>query len=906
MRFVSKSDVARDGMTRLQSGDSNMGLQPGTRLGPYEIIAPIGAGGMGEVYRARDPRLNREVAIKVLPGDRLGDEGRRQRFLREARAAATLTHPHIVTIHEIESAEGVDFLVMEYVRGKSLDALIPRGGLRLGETLRIAIAIADALSAAHARGIIHRDLKPANVMVGADGAVKVLDFGLAKLLHEEDEPSDPAASTQLAEHLTAVGQRMGTLAYMAPEQASGEALDARADIFSFGAMLYEMATGQRAFAGKSPAETLSAVMEKQPAAPSTLVPSLPRDLERVILRCLRKEPARRFQAMADLKVDLSEIKEESDSGHPAQLAPIGRRPGGSRVLLLSVTIATLVLVSASAGWWWIAGRRSDARRGVGTTPAAGRLTRLTFGNGAQIDPTLSPDGRFVAYASDVSGNFDLWMQPIGGGEPVQLTSDPAHEWEPAWSPDGQQVLFRSERDGGGLYLLSISDRHLRRIATFGHAARWSPDGKHVLFASMSPKLGPSQFWISDLEGDPRPLSASLTVQQSNGAIDWLNTAELLVLYEQEGRLAAFSIDSVSGSSRPFSIAGEVSDEVARLGLEVRKTERLAWGVDGRALYFVGVTNAVADVWSVSVDRQSSRTTNGPRRVTTSQEVEGGLTSSANGSRLAFSVGDPTTRVWLYRLSADGRQTTGAGEPVTAPDIEAVNPALSPDGTRLAVLARRIGGQSVEELLEQNLASAKTRTLLRVDPRDNVWTVRWAPFGDRLSYRFFEEREGRVHVSIRLLDVKTGVETELTTPLLLRDGEVAFEDPWSWSRDGRSIAATSSRYVPGQVALALLALDAAPMRSVPRTCSRRAIRSGGGEETFRPMAVGSVTTKPVPSWRTARRWASFRRGPGRRILSLEEGGTTNPAGRPTAAGCTSSRPETVPSTSGVSTSTPIGA
>src|SRR5262245_15049596 len=247
-----------------------MALGPGARLGPYEILGPIGAGGMGEVYRARDPRLDREVAIKVLPTDRLADEGRRQRFLREARAAATLSHPHIVTVHEVESADSVDFLVMEYVRGKSLDAMIPRGGLRLGETLRIGIAVADALAAAHARGIIHRDLKPANVMVGTDGAVKVLDFGLAKLLHEDDEPSDPSASTHLVEHFTEVGQRMGTLAYMAPEQASGETVDARADIFSFGAMLYEIATGQRAFVGKTPAETLSAIMEKQPIPPSTL------------------------------------------------------------------------------------------------------------------------------------------------------------------------------------------------------------------------------------------------------------------------------------------------------------------------------------------------------------------------------------------------------------------------------------------------------------------------------------------------------------------------------------------------------------------------------------------------------------------------------------------------------------
>src|SRR6188768_741663 len=325
-----------------------MALSPGSHLGPYEVLALLGAGGMGEVYRARDPRLGREVAIKVLPADRLADEGRRQRFLREARAAATLTHPHIVTVYEVESADGVDFLVMEYVRGKSLDALIPRGGLRLGETLRIAIAIADALAAAHARGIIHRDLKPANVVVGTDGSVKVLDFGLAKLLHEEDEPSDPSASTHVVEHLTEAGQRMGTLAYMAPEQASGSPVDARADIFSFGALLYEMATGQRAFAGKTPAETLSAVMQSQPTLPSTLVPSLPHDLERTILRCLRKDPAKRFQTMADVRIDLAEIKEESDSNRPTPATTV--RPGPRRVL--AATVLLLLVAAVAAVWWW--------------------------------------------------------------------------------------------------------------------------------------------------------------------------------------------------------------------------------------------------------------------------------------------------------------------------------------------------------------------------------------------------------------------------------------------------------------------------------------------------------------------------------------------------------------------------
>ena len=248
-----------------------MALQPGSTLGPYEVLALIGAGGMGEVYRARDRRLNREVAIKVLPADRVSDHDRRRRFVQEAHAASALNHPHIITIHEIESANGNDFIVMEYVRGKSLDALIPRHGMRLGEVLRIAIPVADALAAAHARGIIHRDLKPANVMIGTDGAVKVLDFGLAKLSGRED--ADEAELTHTADvALSVPGTIAGTAAYMSPEQATGGKVDARSDIFSFGAMLYEMVTGVRAFAGASTADTLAAVLRAQPKPPIEIVP----------------------------------------------------------------------------------------------------------------------------------------------------------------------------------------------------------------------------------------------------------------------------------------------------------------------------------------------------------------------------------------------------------------------------------------------------------------------------------------------------------------------------------------------------------------------------------------------------------------------------------------------------------
>jgi serine/threonine protein kinase len=231
-----------------------MPLQAGSRLGAYEVLGLIGAGGMGEVYRARDTRLSREVAIKVLPADLVSDANRRRRFVQEAQAASALNHPHIITIYEIESADGNDFIVMEYVHGKSLDALIPRQAMRLNEALRIAIAVADALVTAHARGIVHRDLKPANVIVGADGTVKVLDFGLAKLIRDADRPEADSPTLTNEALVSAPGTIAGTAAYMAPEQATGGTIDARTDIFSFGAMLYEMLTDHAPFQGRPSAK----------------------------------------------------------------------------------------------------------------------------------------------------------------------------------------------------------------------------------------------------------------------------------------------------------------------------------------------------------------------------------------------------------------------------------------------------------------------------------------------------------------------------------------------------------------------------------------------------------------------------------------------------------------------------
>ena len=318
----------------------------GRTISHYEVIEKLGEGGMGVVYKARDSHLKRFVALKVLPPEKVADPERKHRFVQEARSASALNHPNIVTVYDIDQSDGIDFIAMEYVEGKTLDELIGRKGLKLSEALKYAVQIADALAKAHAAGIVHRDLKPGNVMVTAEGRVKVLDFGLAKLTEAAPESQD--STTQLEHPATESGMIVGTVAYMSPEQAEGKKVDARSDIFSFGSLLYEMLTGRRPFRRDSPALTLAAILHLEPPP---LPSGIPSELERIIARCLRKDPARRFQTMADLKVTLEELKEDSDSGKLAGV-PAPARPRNHRFLRPTLAAAAVLVLAAGSVFLW--------------------------------------------------------------------------------------------------------------------------------------------------------------------------------------------------------------------------------------------------------------------------------------------------------------------------------------------------------------------------------------------------------------------------------------------------------------------------------------------------------------------------------------------------------------------------
>ena len=410
----------------------------GRTLSHYRLEAKIGAGGMGEVYRGVDTRLNRPVAVKILPPELLQDEDRRRRFTHEAKAASALNHPNIVTIYDVGSEAGIDLIVMEHVEGKTLEDVIGRRPMALGPLLRSATQIADALAAAHAAGIVHRDLKPTNIMVTSQGLVKVLDFGLAKLT-DMSPPSgqDQTRTAAQGGSPTERGAILGTAAYMSPEQAEGGVVDARSDIFSFGSVLYEMATGRRAFEGATTMSTIAAVRRDEPPRISTVTAPLPHDLEVLINRCLKKDPERRVQHMADLKVALQELKEDSESGRlmtPVAAAATVRRPMWP---IAVAALVALVAIAAVAGWYTFGRLTQD--------PQPSALTRLTFDTGMTAQPALSPDGKLVAYMSDRKTTVPtIWVQQVDGGQAVQLTNHEAGAGFPRFSPDGTALPMRHD------------------------------------------------------------------------------------------------------------------------------------------------------------------------------------------------------------------------------------------------------------------------------------------------------------------------------------------------------------------------------------------------------------------------------------------------------------------------------
>jgi eukaryotic-like serine/threonine-protein kinase len=761
-------------------------LFPGSTLGPYEILAPLGAGGMGEVYRARDPRLGREVAIKVLPGERMADEDRRRRFVREARAASALNHPNIVTIHEIDSVDGVDFIVMELVAGKTLDHLIPQQGMRLDKVLRVAIPMADALARAHGAGIVHRDLKPANVAVTPEGTVKVLDFGLAKLLQQELASEEAEAVTEdavAAEALSRPGTVAGTAGYMSPEQASGGKVDARSDVFSFGSVLYEMVTGQRAFSRSSAVETLAAVIKEQPKSPSDLVPGVPRELERVIERCLRKEPERRFQHMLDVKVELQEVKEESDSVAVAA-APAGR---WRRKAWIAAGLAGVAAASALAAWHW---RPREA-----PLPPP-HVEPLTATRGWESSPTFSPDGQQVAFAWDgeKSDNGDIYVKMIGSSEVHRLTTDPKFEAAPSWSPDGRQIAFLRWSSGNAtIHLVSPLGGTARKLidAPWEGPLSWSPDGRWL--AAVRPRSenaateGAGGVWLVPVQGG-EPRRVTEPQPEGNDRAPAFSPDGLRLAYAScVTRLPPSPCDVHVLAVGPDFVPTGPSRRLTRQGFTIFG---FAWARDGASLVYDTESGpSTFHLWRVGIEGDQP-----PERLEVAGMGALDPAIAASGSRLAFSRQLQDTDIVSFAAERPP-------EVALSSSFYEGSSRFSPDGRRVAFESVRSG-----ERLEIWLAAADGTNPVQLTRGPGRWqgSPSWSPDGRRIVFDSQGE-DGRW--DLWTIDVDGGAPRKLTQ----HPGD---ENVPRWSRDGRWVYFTSER--DGAPGIWRVPADGGTEESVART------------------------------------------------------------------------------------------
>ncbi len=713
-----------------------MSLAAGTRLAHYEIVALLGVGGMGEVYRARDTKLQRDVALKVLPADTAADPERRQRFEREARAVAALNHPNIVTIHSVDDVDGRLFLTMELVDGQPLSELIRPGGLALDQLLAIATPLADAVSAAHARGITHRDLKPANVMVTPTRQVKVLDFGLAKLL-DASVVTDTMA-TEAPQVITGQGKILGTIAYMAPEQAEGKPVDARSDIFSLGVMLYEMATGERPFKGDTSVSTLAAIMRDTPKSVTEVNPAIPKELGRVIRRALSKDPERRQQTGKDLRNELDDLRKELESGEltasTAQTAAVRAKAPVPRPIPWVAVAGGLALVAA-AGAGITLSRREPARvtPGPSDAPVSVTVTSLTSEGGVEMFPSLSPDGKWVVYTRDElgTGQTDILLRAVGGQTAINLTKDStAEDSQAVFSPDGERIAFRSERDGGGLFVMGRTGESVRRLTTEGFNPSWSPDGASIVYASQSIGVAPggrtamSRLWVaSTATGERRQLATGDGVQPA-----WSPHGQ---------RIAYWGLQNDSAQRDLWTIAAGGGEPV-RVTSDPAIDWSPAWSPDGRYLYFSSDRSGGFSLWRVAIDEASGRVLGEPVAVPIPRPRIGHLSVSADGASIAMA--SFTTESGIEALTFDpARGTVGARRRVTNSSETAAAPSVSPDERWVAFFQVLQNGQ--EDLWVVNRDGTGLRQLTNDAAHDR--RPLWSADGTRLL--FYSDRSGRYQV-----------------------------------------------------------------------------------------------------------------------------------------------------------------
>jgi len=729
----------------------------GQNLSHYRVSRKLGAGGMGDVYLATDTKLGRQVALKLLPQEHTQDAQRLRRFNQEAKAASALNHPNILTIYEFGEADGHHFIATEFIDGRSLrTALEETGRLSVAEALEVAVQVASALASAHEAGIIHRDIKPDNVMVRSDGYVKVLDFGLAKLT-EATSPGTPVTS----DARTVSGVVLGTTQYMSPEQATGGRIDARSDIFSFGAMLYELVTGQRAFKGDSPMTIVTAILTGEPAP---LPPTVPAPLMSIIQRCLRKDPARRFQTMPDLKAALEDARDAA-SVATQRYAP------SKRALLWG--IATSAVIALGIFVWRELGNSDPGE------PA--RAVPLTTLPGLARYPSFAPSADRVVFtwSGTTQNNPDIWVQQVDGGTPLRLTTDAANDFNPVWSPDGRLIAFLRARPEPGRHEVRVipplggPDRMLTEIHVGGGTVltppwlTWCADSS-CLIATHSPGgNAPDALFVISLEtGDKRQLThpaspalgdISPAVSPDGSRLVFRRSAGLFV-----GELYELSLNS-----------GMIATgEPRRLTIPTLNAEYPVWMPDGREILF----SARGSLWRLRTGGDAS-----PARLPFVGEY-GQMPAVSRAqpgrpSQLVYVRSFEDGNIWRLETDAPG------AAPRSAPSIAIAStrlddmPQLSPDARRVVFTSDRSGDWEIW-LSDTDGGNAVALTSMKAVA---AGYPHWSANGDQVVFHSNVDGQWDVYV----------VAAAGGRPRRVTDHPTSDDFP-SFSRDGRSIYFSSNR------------------------------------------------------------------------------------------------------------------
>jgi len=698
---------------RANSGEYNLLTMPvtvGTKFGDCEILAPLGAGGMGEVYRARDSSLGREVAVKILPEQLASDPERLRRFEQEARAAAALNHPNIVAVYRFGTTEnGIPYAITELLVGQSLRERLQQGALPIRKTVDIASHLSRGLAAAHERGIVHRDLKPENIFLTRDGLVKILDFGLAKLVAVEAAEAQTIVATV---NSTQPGLVLGTVGYMSPEQVRGQSADQRSDIFSLGTIMHEMLSGSRAFQGVSAADTMSAILKEEPPDLSSTVRNLPPSLGHIVRRCLEKDPVERFQSARDLAFNLELLtRDESGSATAMPIATVRKRKW------LGPGLIVLAIVAAGVIGLLVARHRTTEMQGS-TSPVT--LRRLTDFVGIEQFPSLSPDGRAVAFTAQVNGRRQIWVRLLSGGNPLQITHDDADHESPRWSPDSASLLYftpTSETNGQGqVWEISGLGGTAQPIVGSLIAADLSHDGKHLAYARGS--QGKIELLVAERDGsNPRAL-AHLPADFIYSNLRW--SPDDRMLGYQSGRTFDFDVFYLP-------VGGGEPQRVTRDG---NPQGGFAWLPDSSGVVFSsgrGDTVLYMPTMNLWMQRLNETT---PRQLTFGEtsyvnpDVDRSGNIAASRSRVNFDI-------WKYPVDGTPEENVRRGIQVTHQTGSVQTPSAAPNSRELVYLSDS-GGHGNLWIIDMQTGQSRQLTFVQ-DPAVTVGVPVWSPDSTHIAY-----------------------------------------------------------------------------------------------------------------------------------------------------------------------------